>query len=363
MAWSFNPFTGNLDIVGGGAVVFEGEVETFAELPETVGDPAVGASFLVRSSTGVWLVNRRQAGIWIRRNNTGVRATDWEYGGDYPVNSVNGQTGNVSLTAADVGAATLQDTGWILDGDGNLTPQDAIPTTSPMNATDVEISDPSKGIILQNTNGQRVRVTVNNDLQLVRTVLSLMFFLSCAFGAFAQTRDVVVDTNGVLVAPTNFFTVNIPSRTQTVAMTNSAFRTNTTDNSMSSAQAGMVLNLDANSTYHFAFAFITTSATTGGFGARLLHSDTTNGLRSTYVGRQGRPINVSAIDITASSSGSINLQNVNFAGTNVVVTGTGILATGSGSGTLTLVWHQNTATNVATELVAGSMMTVTKIHP
>ena len=146
-------------------------------------------------------------------------------------------------------------------------------------------------------------------------------------------------------------------------MTNSAFRTNTTDNSMSSAQAGMVLNLDANSTYHFAFAFITTSATTGGFGARLLHSDTTNGLRSTYVGRQGRPINVSAIDITASSSGSINLQNVNFAGTNVVVTGTGILATGSGSGTLTLVWHQNTATNVATELVAGSMMTVTKIHP
>ena len=105
MSWSFNPFTGNLDIVGGGAVVFEGEVETFADLSETIGDPAVGASFLVRSSTGVWLVNRRQAGIWIRRNNTGVRATDWEYGGDYPVNSVNGQTGNVSLTATNVGAA------------------------------------------------------------------------------------------------------------------------------------------------------------------------------------------------------------------------------------------------------------------
>ena len=107
MAWSFNPFTGNLDIVGGGAVVFEGEVETFADLPETIGDPAVGASFLVRSSTGVWLVNRRQAGIWIRRNNTGVRATDWEYGGDYPVNSVNGQTGNVSLGSSDVAAEPI----------------------------------------------------------------------------------------------------------------------------------------------------------------------------------------------------------------------------------------------------------------
>ena len=107
MSWSFNPFTGNLDLVGsgGGTVVFEGEVETFAELPETVGNPAIGASYLVRSSTGVWLVSRKQAGIWIRRYDTGVRATDWEYGGDYPVNSVNGQTGNVSLTAADVSAA------------------------------------------------------------------------------------------------------------------------------------------------------------------------------------------------------------------------------------------------------------------
>lgn len=106
MAWSFNPFTGNLDLTGSsGAVVFEGEVETFADLPEVVGDPPVGSSYLVRTSTGVWLVNKRQSGIWIRRNNTGVRATDWEYGGDYPVNSVNGQTGNVVLSAGDVGAA------------------------------------------------------------------------------------------------------------------------------------------------------------------------------------------------------------------------------------------------------------------
>jgi hypothetical protein len=106
MSWSFNPFTGNLDLVGsGGSVVFEGEVPTFADLPVTIGDPAIGAAYLVRDSTGVWLVNRRQAGIYIRRNDAGL-ATDWEYGGDYPVNSVNGQTGNVSLTAGDVGAVS-----------------------------------------------------------------------------------------------------------------------------------------------------------------------------------------------------------------------------------------------------------------
>jgi hypothetical protein len=104
MAWSFNPFTGNLDITGSsGAVVFEGEVATFADLPITIGDPAVGAAFLVRESTGVWLVNRHVAGIYIRRNNAGL-ATDWEYAGDYPVNSVNGQSGNVVLGASSVGA-------------------------------------------------------------------------------------------------------------------------------------------------------------------------------------------------------------------------------------------------------------------
>jgi hypothetical protein len=107
MSWSFNPFTGNLDIVGsGGSVVFEGEVPTFADLPVTIGDPAVGAAYLVRDSTGVWLVNRRQAGIYIRRNDAGL-ATDWEYGGDYPVNSVNGQTGNVSLAPSDIGAQSI----------------------------------------------------------------------------------------------------------------------------------------------------------------------------------------------------------------------------------------------------------------
>jgi hypothetical protein len=107
MSWSFNPLTGNLDLVGAGALVFEGEVPTFADLPVTIGDPAIGAAYLVRDSTGVWLVNRRQAGIYIRRNNTGVAANDWEYGGDYPVNSVNGMTGDVVLNAFDVGAAEL----------------------------------------------------------------------------------------------------------------------------------------------------------------------------------------------------------------------------------------------------------------
>ena len=223
------------------------------------------------------------------------------------------------------------------------------------------VTDTNGNIVTRRTN----TLTFTNPLTWATNVVAATR-TNLGLGSLATNDSVpsgAATTNSLLTADGAGGSSFVASRTQTVAMTNSAFRTNTTDNSTVNAQAGMVLNLDANSTYHFAFAFIITSSTTGGFGARLLHSDTTNGLRSTYVGRQGRPINVSAIDITATGSGIINIQAVNFAGTNVVVTGTGILATGTASGTLTLCWHQNTATNVASELVTGSMMTVTKISP
>jgi hypothetical protein len=108
--FNYNPITNQLDLVGSGSSVLEGEVATFADLPQTTGTPPVGSSYLVRESTGVWLVNRRQAGIYIRTNNTGVRADDWSYGGDFPVQSVNGEVGAVSLSAADVGAAAAAHT-------------------------------------------------------------------------------------------------------------------------------------------------------------------------------------------------------------------------------------------------------------
>jgi hypothetical protein len=108
MAWTFNPFTGSFDQKGsgGGGSVLEGEVATFADLPQTTGTPPVGSSYLVRESTGVWLVNRRQAGIYIRTNNTGVRADDWSYGGDFPVQSVNGEIGTVILDGSEIDSST-----------------------------------------------------------------------------------------------------------------------------------------------------------------------------------------------------------------------------------------------------------------
>jgi hypothetical protein len=144
MGFAFNPFTGSFDLKGsggGGGSVLEGEVATFADLPQTAGTPPVGSSYLVRESTGVWLVNRRQAGIYIRTNNTGVRADDWSYGGDFPVQSVNGEIGTVILdgseiesSANDVRAAFTA--GAFGDGNGIYYPlPDTLLNTKPVYST------------------------------------------------------------------------------------------------------------------------------------------------------------------------------------------------------------------------------------
>jgi hypothetical protein len=93
MAFTFNPFTGNLDAKGtggggggggGGSSYIDGEVQFFSNLSETLGDPAVNSAFLVREPEGTWLLGRKPAGIYIRMSNTGVRATDWTYAGTFP---------------------------------------------------------------------------------------------------------------------------------------------------------------------------------------------------------------------------------------------------------------------------------------
>ena len=88
MAFAFNPFTGNFDVKGagggGGASYIDGEVQNFSALPETIGSPAVDSAYLVRESEGAWLISRKPAGIYIRTANTGVRASDWTYAGEFP---------------------------------------------------------------------------------------------------------------------------------------------------------------------------------------------------------------------------------------------------------------------------------------
>jgi hypothetical protein len=88
MAIKFNPLTGNFDFTGsgggGGSSYIDGEVQNFSALPETLGTPAVDSAYLVREAEGTWLLARKPAGIYIRTDNTGVRADDWTHAGAFP---------------------------------------------------------------------------------------------------------------------------------------------------------------------------------------------------------------------------------------------------------------------------------------
>jgi hypothetical protein len=383
MGVRLNPLSGNFDFTGGsggggGSAFFAGEVATYADLPLD-GTAALDSRWLVRSNSGTWpFSSYKQAGVYVRKAIVGASRDN-----DYQLTdtSFHDVMSDAAFVIYDDGAPTRSMQVEITDNETltfKVTGTDSIVRSVAFALSAIVLAAlMASSAIAQNiglvsdTNGNIVTRRTN--------VLSFTNNLRFAPLTNADSRTALIGTNGALTAgnpPSGAAASGSPlhadgaggsafvaNRTQTVAMTNSAFRTNTTDTSTVNAQTNMVLNLDASSTYNFAFAFIITSATTGGFSARLLHSNTTNGLRSTYVGRMGRPINVAASDITASSGGTISLQAVNFAGTNIVVTGTGILSTGTSSGTLTFIWYQSTATNVATELGAGSMITVTKINP
>jgi hypothetical protein len=137
MAFGFNPFTGNFDFTGsggggGGSSYIDGEVQNFSALPQTIGSPAVDSAYLVREAEGTWLLARKPAGIYIRTANTGVRADDWTYAGEFPdvFNDANlvvyanaDSTKNVKF---DVSAVTAGTTRTITVPDANVT----LPTPS-----------------------------------------------------------------------------------------------------------------------------------------------------------------------------------------------------------------------------------------
>jgi hypothetical protein len=86
MAVKFNALTGNFDLTGsGGGSYIDGEVATRADLEITLGSPAIGDCYLVRTASGSWggLINRYPAGLYVRTANAGA-LDDWTYAGVFP---------------------------------------------------------------------------------------------------------------------------------------------------------------------------------------------------------------------------------------------------------------------------------------
>jgi hypothetical protein len=81
--YAYNPITGQLDLVGGGASYIDGVVADSSLLPVTLGTPALDSVFLAKAGSGLWLISRRPAGLYVRVANNGV-AADWTYLGSFP---------------------------------------------------------------------------------------------------------------------------------------------------------------------------------------------------------------------------------------------------------------------------------------
>jgi hypothetical protein len=87
MAFDFNPITGNLDLVDSPAGYINGVVDDPTQLPVTLGTPPLDAVYLSKGASGLWLISRKPAGLYVRVANNGV-AADWTYLGAFPeVNS------------------------------------------------------------------------------------------------------------------------------------------------------------------------------------------------------------------------------------------------------------------------------------
>ena len=87
--FDYNPITGQLDLVGGGASYIDGVVADSSLLPVTLGTPALDAVYLAKAGSGVWLINRKPAGLYCRTANNGD-AADWTYLGAFPEVNADG---------------------------------------------------------------------------------------------------------------------------------------------------------------------------------------------------------------------------------------------------------------------------------
>jgi hypothetical protein len=87
--FDYNPITGQLDLVGGGASYIDGVVADSSLLPVTLGTPALESVYLAKAGSGVWLINRKPAGLYVRVANNGV-AADWTYLGAFPEVNADG---------------------------------------------------------------------------------------------------------------------------------------------------------------------------------------------------------------------------------------------------------------------------------
>jgi hypothetical protein len=84
MGLRYNPFTGSFDLTRSPGSYIDGEVAAYSDLPLDAAAAPLNSAWLVRGASGLWLLSRKPAGIYIRTATTGVREDDYTYAGTFP---------------------------------------------------------------------------------------------------------------------------------------------------------------------------------------------------------------------------------------------------------------------------------------
>ena len=264
-------------------------------------------------------------------------------------------------------------------------------------ATDYEVTDSTKGIILKSPNNTRWRITIDNNGSLLRTSLALLVsaFLMC--GAQAQVRDLVYDTNNVVIGPTNTnaltFTnrVSLPissgaattnstlqadgaggsafvaSRTVTRFTTNNQTKTNwgfpnLTQATNNDPQIGS-FSIDANSVYRVDFVVAFRAASNASFRCGVAFATNLADISQRAGFFQAANTTITAINAGTNAT-VMGIQSTDPANnTNHTLAGLFYIYSGTNANSMTFRWYPANTTNVACNLLSNTMMSVTKISP
>ena len=85
MGLRYNPFTGSFDMTRSPGSYLDGEVAAYSDLPLDAAAAPLNSAWLVRAGSGLWLLTRKPAGIYIRTATGGTdRDADYTYAGVFP---------------------------------------------------------------------------------------------------------------------------------------------------------------------------------------------------------------------------------------------------------------------------------------
>jgi hypothetical protein len=85
MGLRYNPFTGSFDLTRSPGSYIDGEVAAYSDLPLDAAAAPLNSAWLVRAGSGLWLLTRKPAGIYIRTATGGTdRDADYTYAGVFP---------------------------------------------------------------------------------------------------------------------------------------------------------------------------------------------------------------------------------------------------------------------------------------